>query len=371
VWYGRGVIRSGCLLFGALAASTAGCLLYTAPVNTPPVVTMSGPTMVFRGDTATFDAVASDEHQASLLLEWRTQAIERGAACPPGAGGLEVPPVQVSPSSRFNFQGPPAPGVVCVWVVARDDRNAPAWDGGAIEVKNRPPEAVIEVLRPTAAAPGSYPLYAAARLTSKSRDDDHDPLTSVWQLTTPDGKTSTPPGCPMATDDACVELDRPGPYRFELAVRDPFGAEARQEQTLMVAEDHPPCIATTMPDFRIGAGVIPQKSSESLRFELDVVDDDGDPFPPADNRTPTLAWEWRFDDEQTVHRQPYAFPALEFAASVLSPHAGHKLRVSLTYQDRVSRDLSRCSDSEPLCELPPVDPARHCYQRVGWTVQID
>jgi hypothetical protein len=328
---------------------------------------------MFRRQGAVFEALVTDEDQAagSVVLEWRMQPIEPGAACPPADGGLEVPPLQVAMTGRFDLAGPAAPGLSCVWVVARDDRGSRAWAGRTVEVKNRDPVAVIEVLQPRPGAPGTYPLYATARLTSKSEDEDQDALEPRWQVTTPDGKTSMPAPCPMAPDEVCVPLDRPGPYRFDLAVSDPYSGTARQQQTLMVAEDHPPCIATTMPDFRIGSGVIPQKSSEPLRFELDVVDDDGDPFPSAGDRAPMLAWEWRFDEEQTVHRQPYAFPALEFAPGVLQPHAGHKLLVSLTYQDRVARDLSRCTESETLCELPPLDPARHCYQRVGWTVQID
>jgi hypothetical protein len=344
-------------------------------VNTPPVVTMSGPSTMFRRGQAAFDATASDDDQdpGSLRLEWRTQRMEEGATCPPGDGGLTVDPVQVSTSARFVFTGPAIPGLTCVWVLARDDRQAPAWDGHAVEVKNRAPEAAIDVRKPLPVTGGSYPLYATAQLSAgRSSDPDMDPFTSEWQLTAPDGTTSKPPACPMAPDDACVALDRPGLYRLDLTVSDPYGERAHQQQMLVVAEDHPPCIATTMPDFRIGSGVlpIPQKSSEPLRIELDVVDDDGDPFPPVADRLPSLAWQWHFDDEPTVHRLRSG-ATLEFPPSFLAPHAGHKLLVSLTYQDRVPRDLSHCPDNEPLCEVPPGDPGAHCYQRVGWTVQID
>jgi hypothetical protein len=213
-----------------------------------------------------------------------------------------------------------------------------------------------------------FELYGAVQLTgASSTDADGDVVTIVgWSLTSPDLTTRIPDACPSAKDDACFLLDRPGPHVLELVVRDSRGGEGRDKLTLMVADDRPPCIETTMPDFRIGT--IPQQASAPLHFELDVASDDGDPYPAAGERA-QLIWEWRFDGDPLWRRNrvsPYA--PLDFLPSALAAHAGGSLSVRLSYLDRVLRDLSRCTEAN--CELGAMVTDAHCYQRVSWTVQI-
>jgi hypothetical protein len=369
------VIRRGCLLAGALAAST-GCLLYTNRINRGPEVTIDGPSMVFRGERPPFTAMPSDPDQdaGSLLVDWRAQKLEPGGACPPADGGLNVPPAPHvglgATNTRFTLDGLTTPGRTCVWVTVHDDEGASAVAGRTLEVQNHTPEAKIEIVKADPGAGDTFALYRPVHLTAaKSIDLDDDHLNPLWHLTSPDGTMRIPEACPMPPGDVCVALERPGPYVFELEVSDPYGGVSRQTRTLTVAEDHPPCIETTMPDFRVGATPIYQKSTEPLRFELDVADDDGDPYPEAGDRA-TLVWEWRFDDDPAPSRQVHSYAVLDFRPGDLALHAGHQLTVRLTYQDRMPRDLSSCSATDPLCELPPALPMRHCYQRVGWKVQI-
>jgi hypothetical protein len=364
------VTRSGCRLLAAAAASTAvaGCLLYTDQVNHPPtIVDLSGPVRVNRGDSAPFDATADDEDQTadSLILEWRAQP----GACPPlGAAPDAIPPAMAGPAAtNRSYVLKNVTDATCVWVVARDDRGAVAWKGKVVEA-NHPPEAVIDVVTGKMVAGDAFELYSTVQLTgTRSTDADNDVVTIIgWSLTSPDLVTRPPEACPSAKDDACVLLDRPGAYVLELAVRDSQGGEGRAKRTLMVADDRPPCVETTMPDFRIGT--IPHQSSQPLHFELSVASDDGDPYPGAADRA-MLIWEWRFDGDPAWLRQkviPYA--GLDFPPSALAAHAGRSLAVRLSYLDRVMRDLSRCTEAS--CELGPTVADAHCYQRVGWTVQI-
>ena len=126
-------------------------------------------------------------------------------------------------------------------------------------------------------------------------------------------------------------------------------AEGHTTKTLTVAPDRPPCIATTMPDFRVGSFY--QKSGEPLRFELDAIDDDGDPFPPTTAQA-EIIWEWRYEGDKDWSRQILSYGALDFPTSDLMAHATHSLQVRLTYVDRVkNRDMSKCTETS--CELTP------------------
>jgi hypothetical protein len=359
------VTRSGCLLLAALAGST-GCLLFTDDINHLPTVELSGPDMVSRGDSARFDALAADEDQGedSLTLEWRS----RPAPCPPSGTGMEVEPAMAGPvpaNRTYVLQNVTDP--TCVWVVARDERGAQASKAKVV-APNHLPQAVIDVVKGKMAG-DAFELYGVVQLTgTHSTDEDRDVVTVAgWSMTTPDGKTRTPDVCPSAKDDVCVSLDRPGPTTFELTVRDSRGGQGQGKRTLMVAEDRPPCIETTMPDFRIGT--FPHQSNAPLRFELNVASDDGDPYPAAAELA-KLTWEWRFEGDPDWSRQTMAFQysVLDFPPKDLALHAGRPLTVRFTYQDRVMRDLSRCAEGS--CELVPPAAGAHCYQRVSWTAVI-
>jgi hypothetical protein len=368
------VIGRGCLLLGALAATTgAGCLLYTGRINHPPTVTVSGPDRADRGAAPVFAADAGDEDQGtdSLSVEWRWRTQDPAEACPPADGGLAVPAAQAGPGAggrSFTLHDTAQPGSTCVWAVVRDEDGATAWAGRTVQIEDLPPRAAIDVVSARMAPDGNFELYAPVHLSAaRSVDPENDALSVEWALTA-NGQTGKPDPCPMVPDDVCVTLDRPGTYLFSVTVSDRFGRNARDERTLMVGQDRPPCIQTTMPDFRVST--FPQKVSDSLHFELDVVDDDGEPYPAAADRA-AMVWEWRFDDSADpgwTRRVHYLLPTLDFKPGDFIGHVGHQLLVRLTYQDRVVRDLSGCVMKGSGCTV--VEPSRACYQQVSWAAQI-
>jgi hypothetical protein len=358
------VTRRGYLLLGALTASP-GCLLYTDAINHPPVVvTLMGPEKVNRGGSAVFDASVEDPDQAadSLLVEWRSQPpAKTEPPCPASGGKLEAQ----GPAAEHRRLTLKVDAPLCVSVVVTDERGAPASSVRLVKVENQDPIAAIDVAKARMAPGGLFELYSAIQLTgSKSTDPENDPLTFTWTVMTPDGKSRPAASCPQLKDDACESLALPGRYTFTLQVRDELGGIKELSRPVEVGEDRPPCIETTTPDFRLPS--VPQPSSMPLRFEVGFVDDDGEPYPEAADRS-RMVWEWRFDAMMPFSRQvgPMSQPALEFQSSDLAAHAGRTLSVRLTYQDRVMRDLSKCAGDR--CE---VQPDTRCYQRVSWTVPI-
>jgi hypothetical protein len=351
------------LLCGALAAlASGGCLLYTDRINHPPSVDLGGPEAVDRGAAAVFTVRVSDQDQDadSLVIEWRN----RQGACPLPGAGLEVPVVHHGTGSegrRYILDG--VTRATCVFVVVRDAEGATTWQGRMVDLTSHDPSVTVKVVKGRVVDVDTFELYSTAELTAEVKADGDAP-TSTWILTTPDGKSRPPDPCPEASDDVCVSLDQPGTYQLAVVVRD-GEREGRAEKKLTVPADRPPCVETTMPDFHLD--MFPHPASDPLRFELDVASDDGDPYPEAAERA-LVIWEWRFEGDPGFSRQANSYPVLSFPPSELAAHVERQLSVRLTYQDRVSRPLDHCAEAR--CELVPPVADHHCYQRVGWTVNL-
>jgi len=386
----------GCrlLLLCLLASGTAGCLLFTDPINTAPTVaitTQQDPLNLVRSMTAAqFAAVASDPDQnaSSLTYDWY-----RDKTCERVFDGAPADPNR----SHTTFTFPPKDlGSGCVAVVITDNRGATASATLKYEVVNQAPTASIQiqtVAGQPAPVPGQpYPLalYSTITLLGTAKDPDSEDmkgLTPIWHVYYPeDGNEISLPGCPDNSKGPLVctfATTTPGSYRVELFVNDNITASEPAEQRIQVADDQLPNIVLD------NAQPIPQRSPNESplllfanlanTFTIYRVEDDGDPYPPLDPLNPKASpagFVWFIRDyPPTGIFKRWTGSGPTFAIPVSAYKAQQMIQVRVEYHDRVTA----CQPRTPGCDavFAACDPnATICYssdfrvQWVTWTVEF-
>jgi hypothetical protein len=358
------------LLLVCLAAQ--GCILFTSPVNSPPIVKIVPPNgPVFRGQTIELSAEVSDPNGAGVNLEWTTSmgpcpvpldVSQRPTTMPVGAS-------DANPTFSFALQ-PGGPATVCVWVLATDPQGATTVDALSISSQNRPPVAAIEVLAPsTKTAGGLFELYSIFHLSAaKSHDPDGDAIVDPqFELVgSPPAAMPTPKlmPCPGAMPNVfltCLDVGSfAGTYTIALSVSDGFTRSATTTATLTVDADHPACVSGTDPP--LDASPVVLDPSEAKTFTVEQILDDGAPLPtPADGAhvAPSFAWQVRRNAGawQPIvgydHINAFTLPQNTYAT-------GDVVDVSVTISDGVATHLQPACD--PGC---PVG----CPQSAQWTVE--
>jgi hypothetical protein len=371
--YRRSVARLRGLLFATLfVVGPTGCLLYTDPINVKPQVVIHAPEQIFRGQPATFTAMATDPDQdpATLRLEWFEG--QDGAPCPTDADEAVRDQTARRGVSRDLILERKTLGRFCVWVVVTDRYGARGFAAHPAEVRNRAPTATITLINPTLAGattsdPLAIALYSDVHLSgATSEDADGDRLDFRWTLIGPKGQPVTPSKCLIDAVEAsvCFRADAPGAYRVDLLVTDGIDESKPARQEILAEPDAPPCIRETDPP--VGLRQIVRFADAETTFEVRRVEDDGDPFPAPPGRTTDSAFVWQYregndDFERTTATSlsTFGFPPNRF-------RPGAELEVRLQYFDRVrNRDLRTCALDQPVCELRP-----GCYQWVTWTVRF-
>lgn len=386
----------GCrlLLLCLLASGTAGCLLFTDPINTAPTVTITpGPetSQLVRSEIAQFTAITTDPDQStdSLRFDWY-----QGKTCDKA---LNAAPAPSSPNKvTFKFQpGDLGPG--CVVIVVTDNRGATASAAQDYEVVDQAPTAVIKIQ----SAPGqstpvdgqTYPLALYSKITlsgaSSTDPDPEDPiqsLTPIWHVFAADNNETALPGCPDNSKGAFVctfSATTPGSYRVQLVVNDSNNMQSFAEQLIQVAGDQLPNI-----DINSAQPLPPTSSSESPlllfanlanTFAINRVEDDGDPYPSADPSSPNPAspagfvWYIRPPGSALFQRVIGSGPTFTIPQGTYNSQAIVQVRVE--YHDRVTA----CQPRTPGCDavFAACDPnATICYSAdfriewVTWTVEF-
>jgi hypothetical protein len=359
-----------------LACLTAqGCLLFTTPVNSPPSVKIlppSGP--IVRGQKIKLIASVSDPDGGGVKLEWTTTTSMEACQQPldisqrPTMMPVESPPGDPEFSPTF----PPGDATtLCVWVLATDPQGATAFDARLISSENRPPVAAITVLEPsTRTSGGLYELHSTFHLSAAtSSDPDGDMIMDpqFQLLEFPPAATPIPMlvDCPNKTPTPLVKcLDVggfAGAYTITLTVSDGIVPSALAMTTLMVDQDHPPCVSDTDP--RLDASpVVLDPSKEAKTFTVKEILDDGAPLPtPADGAhdAPTFAWKVRRNGGAWQAIVGYdTVPALTLPENTYA--TGDVVDVNVTISDGVAMHL------QPACD--PRCPAG-CPQSAQWTVE--
>ena len=362
-------IAAACGLVGMFS----GCLLYTGPINRPPVVTIRPPGMVERGKPAIFTAERSDPDQDGRLLrlEWAAKEGE----CPTDAVIFPDDPAAAASTNEFEVPGDVTDaGHFCVWARVTDNlgaSNVAMHSAFGPALPNRSPMAKLELLSPPAGPP--YPLYSRFRVSATgSRDPDDDVLgyRFEWQQR-PSSSAAALESCGLtkisaAMSDICFTADVAGTYGVVVTVSDGISAPSTAEIAVLVAEDRPPCIVATDPPF--GVPVVVRDPTVQQSFEVKVVSDDGDPFPPiAGSGAAQFSWFYGPEEGKLIALDRNA-PLMTLPADGFT--SGSRVVIRVEVRDRKTSLLSEpffsCGDKAPRCATPV---GSTCFQRVSWTVE--
>jgi hypothetical protein len=357
------------LLFGlALQAC-----LFTDNINTKPQVQIVVPPGPFSpGQTVTVSAKAYDADGGNIRLEWSTSETPKG--CP-----LTLDPSQRPQMTTTSLPGHPTFSVpppkdpqsaVCVWVLATDDQGATSYDAKTISYQDRPPQAVITVLEPTAMATnGLYELYSTFHLSSAtSSDPDGDMLAPpMWQLLEiPDTAKPVPTlaPCPSTTMPdptvQCLDVGGfAGKYTIGLTVFDGFLPSMVAMKTLFVDNDHPACVSKTEPVS--AASPIVLDPGEARTLTITEILDDGSPLPtPVDGTHKPPTFQWKVSRNGGAPSTIAGYENLNALTLPAGTYAtGDEVVVTATISDGVTMHL------EPACN--PGCPTG-CPQSASWTV---
>jgi hypothetical protein len=382
--------------------SSAGCLLFSDPINTAPTVSLSctqeafstvcaqgqEPPSFFRQANVQFQATVSDPNQDASTLELAWYVTQD---CEPVPSGLAAGP-KVG-LTQFPFL-PTDLGHVCVTAVVTDRQGASAKASRDFEVVDQPPVAGLDVV-PTAGLvlpePGQplmLPLFAKVTFTgagSKDPDDDPNQLTYGWSVYSGTTQLSMP-GCPdPGKPHLCTfTAASAGDYRVQLVVFDPYPSFKRSdppaEQAIRVATDQLPNIvldlAQPSPPTSLNDAPLQLLAGFDNSFSINRVEDDGDPFPSSDPARPYptppagFLWSYQTGTDPSFHRLigetgPY-FTLRADPSDAFWPQDSIRLRVE--YHDRVTA----CQPKTAGCDavFRACDPsAVICYSqdlRVQW-----
>jgi hypothetical protein len=356
------------------ATAAAGC--FTGPINHPPDIVISGPATPLRKQPAIYSANATDRDGDRRRVMWSRVA----SPCADDTGPDSWPKEWMSTGDEVTLMldddATNAP--FCLWALAIDAHGAKNADHMAVVPQNQAPAAQLAVVQPEAVGftdtggIGKYPLYSTITLSgSGSTDPEGDALMNqTWTFThVPDGYIASLDSC-NGSDDCSFTASSPGTYAISFTTSDGMAA-GKQQLTIFVEDDQPPCIEMTMPDYRIKVPIPfspydpsdPNKTTPPT-ITVRTVSDDGDPWPMTSTGRTTLSW---FVSE---NGEPF-FPLFDSNATgvfpVTSYSAGTVLKVRLEAMDRTKRPPSGCSQSDDRC--PMVDGA-NCYQRVTWDIEI-
>jgi hypothetical protein len=353
----------------AVVALTVLASCFTGPINrSPDKPSIVAEGTVMRGEAATFDILPRDPDGDPVTVSWTELP-----TCPADpsshdwTGELQALPATVPAAATLEPS-------FCVCGVVVDSHNASSADCKEFWPQNAAPQAHLAVVAPTGGDP--YPLFSDIQLSGQDSFDLADELTYSWAL------ASKPPAS-LATDHPCAgdashpsqrcfTADQPGSYTVSLTVTDVPGATDTASLTLRVAEDQPPCIRLSNPDYLVPLVLRnPDPTNSNLLvpdFEIVRVDDDGAPYPPRNHGSTRFSWSVGHGDLPLVD-QNHDFPRLTVAPNTFS--AGERGRVRVEIHDinadsnrLIDTTFSMCGDDKAQCGSAP-----GCLQRVTWTVQ--
>jgi hypothetical protein len=357
--------RLCCLFF---FAPTAGCILYSDPINNPPEISIVQPERITRTAPAVFTANVSDpeEELATLRLGW----LETSGACGPElVEKLKSGAVQAESSIDLPTHTLLANthGSYCVAVLVTDRHGARAAAAVTVETVNLPPTIALDA-SVAGIATAVRPLWSTVRVAARGADDvsvldpEGDKVTLAWSLTRPDGATVVPLPCPDAATkpEICFTADLSGDYTVSITATDIFGLVQTSESKLTVAPDAPPCLGQLEPNLPL----LLRAADAPATFAILNVADDGDPFPRPTNRTSEIRFTWSVQQPGKPFGRLADYNAERFTLPG-TYKTGDRVQVRVEVEDRVLRNLAAsCSDSEPTCGVSPT-----CLQRYTWAVE--
>ncbi len=371
------LLRSSRWIYALIAASMGAAGCFTSPINRAPLVTdVSADGVPLHGQPAMISAHGYDPDDDQLTWTWAMIPYQGG--CPDKSNPANWPLDMATPSpspSPTSYQVPASAtsSSWCVWAFAKDPYGAVGADCYGLVPSNNPPHPVLRVVSPDAA--DSYPAYTHFEIAAdQSTDADSDQLLYTLTLDqSPLGSTAmlVPCGAPAVAADPrfrCLDVPMSGQYVVSLTVSDGI-ASPSTSMTLKVLPDQPPCITMTTPDFR--TAVLHDDHNAPKPIIVNMVTDDGDPFPNPDDALQTVTFTWfKGKNGGPLHYvDGQSFSKLDLIPMDYSVADSANVRLEVHDRNTAAIDaiLLGCGD-QPFC---PVAPGSTCFVRVSWHIKMD
>jgi hypothetical protein len=353
-----------------LALTSAGCLLYTDPINEPPRVRILPPAHPpSRSLLTVLSADVEDDEDPTADLQARLLWTMTPGPCDRPAG-----PPTMKTGDKFSLMTTDL-GDLCVRVVATDSRGATAESAPLpLTIANHRPTPALQAVAPRSSS-GKVRLYARVELSAAgSKDDDGDPLRyDGWSAEGPDGRDQPLAPCdalPMDPSRRCFSAQMPGRYLARVTVADGLESPATS-MSFEVDQDQPPCLLRTDPQPLQPLVLVPRGGKRT--FEVLAADDDGEPFgtTPPTLGPPVFVWS-RADDGKPMVRLARNAPRLDVSEGLFDDvRPGDQLRVRVEVRDRLREEQLQLREIPPPCpETQDVCEVDHCLRWVTWKVQF-
>ncbi len=373
------------LLITAALTGTAvltGCF-YTDPINQRPSLEIHRPTPgpVSRGQTVTFDAIATDPDGDSVALVWRAYACT-GTACDAtefvsGADTHFTVTVPTTNAELLTFD------TLEIRLEGHDALGATAKPSQVLDLPLEDAAPTLELRKdPRPAYVVGTPIGLYAQVGDP--DDGPDKVQPLeWIAYAPPDQQSAP--------DTLVDLDvaDPDPQHYlqfgktftpagigdwdiQVTAKDPQDTDvtphrAVQHLAVHVAADHAPCLAQWDPAATSDPGTTIPISDPTL-FQVLVVADDLDPYPPVANDPilGTTEFHWSIVPPSGTRQ---SLPGVTGSGIALDPASylpGDIVELRVEIQDRTHIAVN-CPDGDLTCSV--ISDAS-CLQRLTWRVEV-
>jgi hypothetical protein len=368
----------------ALIVLVAGCF-YTDPLNQRPsvgIVQLDGAGPVYRGKIVRLAANTNDPEGAFVKLQWRAYACTDPTVDPDTGShdGCDPAPFATEIQEYFTFtvptfrDGTTAPvQAVLVLLEGMDDLQATAKPVQqlALNLTDAPPTITTNTqYRHAYVKDVPVNLFAAVG----DPDDGITPPPAVeWtvyngpnQLAYEIADIPNVPPDPLHPN--LLQLGRTftpraaGDFTVRVTATDQLGASALSDIALHINEDGAPCLAQYTPAVASSGQTLPL--TEPTLFEVLVVDDDLDVWPPTDDPSEgvaTFAWSL-MPPGGTTHEPLTTVTGNRVALDPASYAPGDILELQVEIADRAH---PVCPEGQATCSTSPM-----CTQRLIWRVEV-
>jgi hypothetical protein len=367
----------------AICVLLTGCF-YVDPILPRPRYHIVAPDMVYRGGQVALTAQLIDTGSQAGSFDWTVAtcaSFDQGMASNCDAPFYPAPGPRPDDSASTLLVMVPATTVsgamtqaIQITLEARSDRGAVALSDGSNQqfaVGDAPP--VVRLDRQSHSLAVGGPIDVTA--TYSDIDSALDQIALEWAVIGPG------PAGSYLLDDLPVAQDPGDPghrkagkrltpnvegnWDVQVIARDQEGGSTMQQLTpFTVVADQPPCLAQWLPAVPPAGATLPI-STQTL-FQVPLVDDDLDPYPPI-TAVPQLLFAWSIlRPGETQREVQVGATSNDFALDPAAYTPGDVVELRVEIYDR-RRTALPCDDAAATCSITSSD---SCLQRQTWRVEI-
>jgi len=386
-------------LFSGLSGllGSAGCILFTDPINEAPVVTIDPPSelLVSGGPSVEIVGRATDDQDSDLSLDWQVFTNPKNLVCGSITPADWPPNTTKLPSGVAYGVKRASPDTVCVCARATDHYGASSFQCLTLTPSNPlPVAAIVDASSPSFGSGVARPLCSQVHLSAKPTIPPGDTPTFRWSGQDSSRNSLQPIDCTGVTttnkdQHLCFSASAPGTYTVTLSIRDTYTSNgnlrtsdsAPAQFVVIVAADAPACLQRTEPDIFAHTILLSRSSDlgssyQSRTFVVDSVDDDCQPFPRTSVSQTPAQLVWSILDGTTASPQ-WVYQGTSANSFVISQSTFPNARPGDTVKLRVeARDTptQKLYQQNPKYQVCPADSdtcgTSPCVQWTTWTVQF-